>query len=306
MKIIDIFKVHIGKSHAYNQYDTGDVAFITNGFINNGIQGFINPLNKDKVFRFTGICLSSFGDATVQRPPFIGRGNGGSGLIVLEPKEKMTEHDLLYYASFLNNYAKWRFSYGRMVSKDRLNNIYCERPNILISKSDLDHFMPNRINKEKMQYTFQFGLLPIQSIFNLKSGDYHNATEIPDGQIPLVSCGSTNNGILKFVDVPDDKIYHNKLTIAYNGLPLTTRYHPYRFATKDDVAICMEKKKLKITTILFIQFIINSESWRFSYGRKCYKEKLSGMLLNLPIDAEGNVDEENIANIVETVHIGHF
>ena len=298
MKLIDLFNVHIGKSHGYNHYDKGDVAFITNGFVNNGIQGFVTPLSGDKIFRFTGICLSSFCEATVHKPPFIGRGNGGSGLIILEPKEKMTEQNLLYYASFLNNYAKWRFSYGRMVSKDRLYNISCNRPDDVISKIDINNFLPKRIENERRKYKLKFGLFPIQSIFKLNSGDYHNASEIPDGQIPLVSCGSTNNGILKFVNVPDDKIYQNKLTIAYNGIPLTTRYHPYKFATKDDIAICIGKREMKLTTLLFIQFVLNTESWRFSYGRKCYKEKLSGMSLSLPIDAEGDIDEDAIANIV--------
>lgn len=298
MKLIDLFKVHIGKSHGYDQYDTGDVAFVTNGIINNGIQGFVTPLSGDKVFKFNSICLSSFCEATVHKPPFVGRGNGGSGLIILEPKEKMAEKDLLYYASFLNNYAKWRFSYGRMVSIGRLYNISCQRSNDIITEIDINNFLPKRNYNIKRKYKFKLGVFPIQSIFQLNSGDYHNASKMPNGQIPLVSCGSTNNGILKFVDVPDDKIYQNKLTVAYNGLPLTTRYHPYKFATKDDVAICIEKNKLNITTLLFIQYVINRESWRFSYGRKCYKEKLSEMPLSLPINEEGDIDEDAIANIM--------
>ena len=40
---------------------------------------------------------------------------------------------------------------------------------------------------------------------------------------------------------------------------LTAKYHPYEFAAKDDVAVCVPKCPLRLTTELFIQMMINRE-----------------------------------------------
>jgi len=307
MIIDDLFKVHVAKSHGFSKYDRGDAAFITNGFTNNGVQGYVCPIKMDKVFTFHGLCMSAFCEATVQNPPFVGRGNGGSGIIVLEPKNAMSMKDLYFLASYINNSARWRFSYGRMVSKERVPKI--EIPDLSERSDDFDITLPlpNREKYEKIsKKNIKYGELKISSIFNLHSGDYHNASSLPEGEIPLVSCGEKNNGVMRFVDVPDEKIYQNALTIAYNGQPMTTKYHPYQFAAKDDVAICISKRKLKLTTLAFIQFILNSEAWRFSFGRKCFREKLSYSIINLPIDADENIDEDVIEEIVTNSSYWNF
>ena len=76
----------------------------------------------------------------------------------------------------------------------------------------------------------------LSELFDVRSGDFHAFTELDSGNIPLVSCGETNNGVIGRFDIPDDKIYGRCLTVAYNGSwPLLTKYHPYRFGAKDDV-----------------------------------------------------------------------
>ena len=77
MKIEELFIPHTARSSGFKSYEAGKVAFITNGFKRNGVLGFVKPKPADKVFRFTGIALSAFCEATVQMPPFIARGNGG-------------------------------------------------------------------------------------------------------------------------------------------------------------------------------------------------------------------------------------
>lgn len=306
MIVSDLFKPHVAKSHAFKRYDIGNAAFVTNGVANNGVQGFVKPLHGDSVFEFEGICLSAFCEATVQSPPFICRGNGGSGLIVLEPKAEIDTRRLLFYASYFNRYTRWRFSYGRMVTKERAAQLKIPESNIKISGISTANFLPEKNKPSNDLLNFKYGFVPLISLFGLKSGDYHNAGNLPDGEIPLVSCAEKNNGVMKFVSVPKNKMYENVLTIAYNGQPLTTKYHPYKFATKDDVAVCIPKQRFKTTTLIFIQFIINMEQWRFSFGRKCYKEKLSCMYLNVPITETGKIDENAIEKLVSNTSYWRF
>lgn len=91
------------------------------------------------------------------------------------------------------------------------------------------------------------------------------------------------------------------MTIALNGSPLLTKYHPYKFVAKDDVAICVPKNPLLLTTVLFIQSILNRERWRYSYYRKCYMGKLSRYRIYLPVTAVGGLDEAVIEAVVKGV-----
>jgi len=306
MKVSDIFNIHIAKSHAFNKYEKGDAAFVTNGFKDNGIQGFVKPIQGDRIFRFKGICISAFCEASIQIPPFLGRGNGGSGIVVLEPKDKMADEQLFSYASYFNKFVKWRFSYGRMVTKDRITKL--ELPNIYqkIQPPQINDYIPQRSLTSKSYHVKYFRNVLLKSIFTLKSGDYHNAGSLPDGSIPLVSCGDNNNGVMKLVKVPESKIYINALTIAYNGQPLTTKYHPYKFAAKDDVAVCIPNMNFRASTLIFFQFILNSERWRFSFGRKCFREKLMQMTINLPVKKSGEIDEDIIDKIVRNTSYWNF
>ena len=121
--IENIFKLTNAKSKGFDSYDIGDTPFISNGVLNNGIVGYVTALELDRVFETKGICISAFSEATIQNPPFLPRGNGGSGLIVLTPIKDMTDEMMIYYAAYINKYCKWRFSYGRMVTLERLKKL---------------------------------------------------------------------------------------------------------------------------------------------------------------------------------------
>ncbi|MFH1133505.1 MAG: hypothetical protein V1735_03365 [Nanoarchaeota archaeon] len=120
MKLPTRFDVLNARSKGFDDHETGTMPFVSNSFVNNGVVGYITPLPKEKIFRNKCICVSAFCEATVQNPPFLPRGNGGSGLTVLVPKEEMDDDELFLYATLIN-LQRWRFSFGRMVTGDRLS-----------------------------------------------------------------------------------------------------------------------------------------------------------------------------------------
>lgn len=123
VSILSVFEIINAKSKGYDSYFEGEIPFISNGLDNNGIVGWISPLPKDRVIHKKSICISAFCEATVQDPPYLPRGNGGSGLTVLVPKLDMSNEQLIFYASYINKFIKWRFSYGRMVTLARVNKL---------------------------------------------------------------------------------------------------------------------------------------------------------------------------------------
>lgn len=112
-----IFNIVNAKSSNIEDYAIGDTPFVTSTELNNGVEKYIDPDEGSLIFDVPCIALSSFGFATVQIPPFVARSHGA--VIVLKPKKVMALNELSYYASQIN-LQKWRFSYGRWVTKKRL------------------------------------------------------------------------------------------------------------------------------------------------------------------------------------------
>ena len=141
----------------------------------------------------------------------------------------------------------------------------------------------------------------MEQIFKIKSGDYHAVSELDYGNIPLVSCGEVNHGFIGRFDIPPERRYSNAVTVAYNGSPLTTKYRPYEFGAKDDVGVLLPHKPLSDLTLAYVAALLNSMRWRFSYGRKCFRNKLSQMEIEIPAvcqDGHIAVDESYIAEAV--------
>jgi hypothetical protein len=141
----------------------------------------------------------------------------------------------------------------------------------------------------------------VDDLFEVQSGDFHAASELDAGNVPLISCGDVNSGLMGHYDIPQEKTYHHAITVAYNGSwPLTAKFHPYKFAAKDDVAVLIPKKPMKDTTQLYVATLLNKQVWRYSYGRKCFRAKLRNLKLTVPVikhKDDVQIDEQAIAKV---------
>lgn len=165
--------------------------------------------------------------------------------------------------------------------------------------------------KKKIKKNSNLKEVPITDLFEtpIKTGYYHVSGILDIGNIPLVSCVSENGGFEALIESPntvvekvrakDQKIQVNhkhKITIASDGMPLTSFYHFYKFTAKDNVLVCNPKEKYKFTTLLFIVTQLNSLRWRFSYGRKCYENKAHKIYIYLPYK-DDKIDEDYISTL---------
>lgn len=112
-----LFDIINAQSNNIEDYADGEIPFVTSTELNNGVEKYIEPDDESLVFDVPCITLSSFGFATIQIPPFVGRSHGA--VIILKPKDSMSLVELSYFAAQIN-LQKWRFSYGRWVTKKRL------------------------------------------------------------------------------------------------------------------------------------------------------------------------------------------
>jgi type I restriction enzyme M protein len=127
----------------------------------------------------------------------------------------------------------------------------------------------------------------IDDLFDLVPGEFHAKKELEVGSIPLISCGEESNGLIGYYDIPAANTHERALTVAFNGFPLTTKFHPYRFGAKDDVAVLVPRNEMGDGLLIYIAAQLNAMRWRYSYGRKCYREKLKKVEVRLPMLDDG-------------------
>ena len=303
-RIDDLFNIHRARSDIFSRYQLGKVPYIGNGLSDNAVVGLVKPMSKDKVFKFAGIAVSAFCEASVQIPPFIACGRAGNGLVVLEPKEKMTVCQLAYYAAYINLAVRWRFSWYWQTTADRLKRLQIPDTSPVKVDFSVRELMPKLSKPQPAGNKLQLRRVALSVIYELKPGDYHCVGNLPPGQVPVVSCGDLENGVCGYFAI-EKHVYDHKMTVAFNGATLSAKYHPYKFAAKDDVAICSPRKPLRLTTELFIQVMLQRERWRFSYYRKCYKDKLERVTVPLPM-LKDDINEDAIESVMRSTPYWEF
>ena len=124
----------------------------------------------------------------------------------------------------------------------------------------------------------------IGQLFEVQSGDYHaTQRELGPGPIPLVSCGDINHGFVGYFDIPEERQYKESVTVAYNGQPLAAKFRPYVFGAKDDVGILVPRVPMNERALIYVATMLNAKRWRYSYGRKCFKNKLESVEVEVPV-----------------------
>lgn len=194
--------------------------------------------------------------------------------------------------------------------KQRVDWTIRDTISLMVRYKKVDDFKKEVLSKEKLfskpkaVRSTTLKEVPITDLFEnpIKTGEYHVSSALDEGNIPLVSCVSTDGGFEGFFDIENKRVLKNAITVASDGMPLTSFFHYYPFVAKDNVLICKPNKEYKFTTLLFLTTQINSLRWRFSYGRKCYENKVHKIKIFLPFKRNGTLDEEYIEKLFKTTN----
>jgi len=120
-RLSSAFKIVMGKSSGLKNYNEGETPYISSAEPFNSIVGQIAALPEER-FDSPRITVTAFGRAYIQPWCFCARGNGGSAVRVLKPLFPMSTTELLWYTAQIN-FQNWRFHYGRMAIKSRLEEL---------------------------------------------------------------------------------------------------------------------------------------------------------------------------------------
>ncbi len=137
-----------------------------------------------------------------------------------------------------------------------------------------------------------------EDLFALDRGDFHALDRLDEGIIPTVSRISDNNGVVGYFEPPEGAQLRQKGLLTVSTVTGDAFVQLTDFMATDNVLICYPKKPLRLTTIFFIQLMINLQRWRFSYGRQPYRRIFSSINIPLPIK-DGEIDEDYIETVVK-------
>lgn len=148
----------------------------------------------------------------------------------------------------------------------------------------------------------EFKIADLFDVF-LSSGDL-KIEECESGDIPLVSSGQTNNGIVGYIDCAGDgkaQIFtKNEITV---DMFCNAFYQPNDFYAVSHGRVNILKPKFAMNNLmgLFIVTIINNERYKFSYGRAVYSNEIARMEIKLPATKEGQPDWRYIENYMKSL-----
>lgn len=125
-RLTDWFNISNGKSVGKSKYPEGETPYISSGDSFNSIVELVEAPDSE-VYKEPRATVTAFGQAAIQPWQFCARGNGGSAVRVLEPARSMTTEQLFWLVAQINA-QRWRFHYGRMATKGRLEALRVTPP----------------------------------------------------------------------------------------------------------------------------------------------------------------------------------
>ncbi|MEI6408985.1 MAG: N-6 DNA methylase [Bacteroidota bacterium] len=172
-------------------------------------------------------------------------------------------------------------------------------------------FTKNQVSTLSLPKEIKYKTFRLNDLFEyINTGNFHVSGDLDEGNVPLISCKTIENGTEGRFDIDGNLLFSNCITIASDGSwPMSSFFHPYPFAAKDNVIICKpnntlyQNGQLDYKFILFITAQLNSQIWRFSYGRKCYLNKTSKIQIPLPVDENGQIALSILHKIVDSCQV---
>lgn len=126
-------------------------------------------------------------------------------------------------------------------------------------------------------------------------------------ELPLISAGDTDNGLVGYVDKYGDgkaePFPSNTITV---DMFCKAYYQPKPFFAVGHgrVNVLIPKFEMNVYRALYICAVINNESYRFSYGRAVYSGVLRDLQISLPVDLNGKPNWEFMEDYIKSLPAG--
>lgn len=329
-----LFDIKKGKRLTAEDQEEGANLYIGAIDSNNGVANHIgqNPMHNGNTISLS--YNGSVGEAFYQPEPYWATDDVNA---LYSRYEKFNEFTGLFIAATIKT-EKYRFSYGRKWALDNMKITEISLPiqnNVdgvpiidTTCKYSDEGYIPDwqfmedyikSLHHKPLTTKNKPGQAPDLNVQNWKEfrvGDLFKVElskgdikfdEMDGGNIPLVSSGETNNGIVGYIDVNGDgkaEIFpKNRITIDMFGNAFYQNESFYA-VSHGRVNILNPKFNLTLNMGLFISAVIKWERYKYSYGRAVYSSVAENMNIKLPADSSGNPDWQFMENYIKALPYG--
>ena len=311
MKLSDMFEIMYPKTLIYSDMipDKNGINFVSSQEKNNGIVGRVQEVDGIKIYPKGCITVPLKGSVLMAhlQPQ---KCYVAHQIAVLLPKKSMSIQEKLYYVTLIRHNS-YKYNYGRQADKT-IGDIYI--PDGEIYNTDRTKSLRYDIITTHNRYSQR--PLNIDSWREFKVGDYFDVylssgdlkiDECELGNIPLVSSGTTNNGIVGYIDEKGDgkaQIFKaNSITVDMfcNAFYQNNDYYA---VSHGRVNILYPKFKCNPFIGCFVCSIINNEQFKYSYGRAVYSDEISRMVIKLPTTLDNVPDWGFMENYIRSLPYG--
>ncbi len=137
----------------------------------------------------------------------------------------------------------------------------------------------------------------LPNVFLIAKGKGAYREDVPSGNTPLVSATSLDNGILDYVNLPP--IFRAPaITVERVSGHAFVQLGDFVTVPADVSVLIPKDHNMPLSCLFLLASIINSECWRYSYGRKLTAGRLKRMLVPVPIKQDGKIDYEAIETLM--------
>jgi Type I restriction modification DNA specificity domain len=173
---------------------------------------------------------------------------------------------------------------------------------VLIKTDNAELSAVNSGRPKKRAHQPQWKSFNVTQIFDLERGDFHSLANLDPGPYPTISRVGTDYGLVGFFERPSDAKIYRPGTITVSTVTGDSFVQPVPFIATDNVLMCTPKEDfsaLKLTSLFFIQLMLNDVKWRWSYGRQPYQVKFATTEIMLPVTDGAQLDQEYMTEVIE-------
>lgn len=293
-----------------NEIGYGDYPYVTTQATENGVAGFYKvSTEKGGVLTVDSAVL---GQCFYQKNDF----SASDHVEKLIPKFQMTDNIALFMVTIINQ-EQYKYSYGRKRSQKVLRNERISLPATASGEPDwkyMEDFMGG-LHSEPLKTSVKSSHIPLETekwgefrvgdLFDveLAKGDI-KLDEMLLGDMPLVSSGETNNGVVGYIDNNGDgrseRFDSNRITVDMFGNAYY-QSEPFYAVSHGRVNILSPKFDLTPNVGLFLSTIIKGDQYKYSYGRAVYSRVIENMVIRLPQTPDGEPDWKWMENYMRSL-----
>ena len=316
-KINSIFDIKRPTSRSVKKYDEGHIPFVSSGNYNNGIDSYRTPLNNELLDEGNCITVSPVDGSTFyQETDFLGRGGGGSSILLLY-NQNINKDVGLFLATVIRSTLTRKYQYNDMGSSESIKEEYIKLPVDINGEPDweyMERYVKQLYARERESSNYvttyvekskshkiditkwkRFNLYD-EYLFNIDSGTKLDKVKMTmiSPKVNFIGRSNFNNGITEQVDlIKEIKPYESgNLTLSLGGYLGSCFIQKEPFYTSQNVIVLIPKLRMSEYCKKFIATMIFKESQTYykAFENELNRHIKRNFSIYLPVKSDNSPD----------------